>query len=212
MATLARHGLSLDGEGFAWAGEQVLHVVDLDSSYAGASGRLMVESGFQLWDACDALSGDLESLASPLVSRNGSGQFWSDEVLARWPEADLATRAVLLQSVQITPVLRGHLLGAWAAATSVAMFDNGQALVATMAAPLSLQDAIADLTSPTRTYPGEELTQEQQQLWSASQRRLARHWSNHLGLSPLKGEPSVLTWCTFYSNPAILQTLHRWVR
>lgn len=203
-SALAAHGVQLDDDGDAWVGEVTLLVARLEGSPAG--NRRVIETGFDLWDAADELAGDLEALVGPLVAdRDDDSDLWGSSVADAWPDAIMTNAVLLLQSVRVTPVMRGHLLGAWAAAQSIQLFDHSMSMVATKAAPLEHRDAIRGL-DPDRGG----LTAEQTDLWHAEQDRLARHWHTHLGLVPLPDTPSVLTWHTAYKNEAIDRTLALW--
>jgi len=74
-----------------------------------------LEEGSDLLDAADAEAGDLEHLVGAVVSVSDDDQIWSEEILDRWPEATEAALAILVRTVHITPVMRGHRLGASAA-------------------------------------------------------------------------------------------------
>ncbi|GAA1560424.1 hypothetical protein GCM10009741_77020 [Kribbella lupini] len=206
-SALLAHGVSIDDEepGTAWVGEQVLLVARLMSTLAEAAGQRFISDGRDLLEAADDAAGDLEELVGPLVARpDDDDDLWSAGVIDAWPEADMTNAVILLRSVNVTPVMRGHLLGAWVAAQAVNLFDQGSTLVATKAAPLDRRDAIAGLD-----YNG-ELTPEHAALWSAEQDRLANHWQTHLGLRPMSDVLSILTWHTSYRNDTIERTLGLW--
>jgi hypothetical protein len=203
-SALAAHGVHVDDDGFARVGDQTLLVARLEGPPLGS--RRVIQTGFDLWDAADELAGDLESLVGPLVAdREDDSDMWGRDVTVAWPDAILTNAVLLLRSARVTPVLRGHLLGAWAAAQSIQLFDHSMSMVATKAAPLERRDAVRGLDPEHR-----ELTLEQTELWNAEQERLTRHWHTHLGLVPLPDTPSVLTWHTAYKNPAIDRTLALW--
>lgn len=202
---LAAHGVHLDAEGIAWVGEQHFIVANLMSDLDAASGREYLESGRSLWYAATGESSDLETLVAPLVSTQDDG-LWSEDVNEQWSEAEIMTGTVhLLRSVHVTPAVRGHRLGAWAAAQSIALFDQGRTLVATYAAPFDKRDAI-----PGYVPSDGPLTPDQWAAWNAEQRRLARHWATTLGLRPLASNPNVLTWHSTIINEALQDTLRQW--
>jgi hypothetical protein len=158
-----------------------------------------------LLDAADEVAGDLERLVAPLVAFRDDDDEWSPTVSEIWPEAFVTDTVVLLRSVRITPVLRGHSLGAWTSAQGIQLFDQSSTMVATEAAPLEWRDAIPGC-DPNQS----ELTPQQSALWQAEQDRLAKHWHDHLGLVPLSDEPNILAWHTTYRNEAFEQTLQLW--
>jgi len=135
LANLALHGIVFDAEEVAWVGAVNLAVAALHSTLAAAAGRNPLEEGSDLLDAADAESGDLEHLVGALVSVRDD-QIWSEEILNWWPDATEAAVAILVRTVHITPVMRGHRLGAWAAAQSIGHFDQDRSLVALSAAPI----------------------------------------------------------------------------
>jgi hypothetical protein len=207
VGALARHGVELDEDGRAWIGEQDVVVASLYSELAGAAGRTVIQVGQDLALAADAEAGDLEKLVAPLVADpDNEGGLWSDDVLAAYPEAEMAQAVILLRSVNITPVMRGHRLGAWTAAQSVALFDQGSTLVATLAAPLAKRDAIPGYTADESG----NLTPQQSALWNTEQARLAEHWHAQLGLTPLPQDPTTLVWYTGYTNQNIQAVLALW--
>lgn len=204
-AALAAHGINLDREGTAWVGTSQFVVGNLGSTLNQAAGRSILWTGRDVHFAADAAAGDLEHLVAPLVSHADDDDRWSAEIEDRWSDAEMASTVILLRSVSITPVLRGYGLGAWAAAQGIALFDQSQSLVATLAAPLSREDAVPSLDGDSR-----ELTPQEQMLWNNEQRRLALHWEVTLGLTPLASDPNVLVWYTAFVNPAIQETLAVW--
>lgn len=202
---LVAHGINLDHEGTAWVGTSQFVVGNLGSTLNKAAGRSILWTGRDVWFSADAAAGDLEHLVAPLVSQADDDERWSAEIEDKWPDAEMASAVILLRSVSITPVLRGYGLGAWAAAQSIALFDQSQSLVATLAAPLSREDAVPGLGDDSR-----ELTPEEQMLWNNEQRRLAHYWEATLGLTPLTSDPNVLVWYTAFVNPTIEETLATW--
>jgi hypothetical protein len=206
-SALAAHGVSLDEDEFgtAWVGEQVLLVARIMSTLGAAAGQRFISDGLDLLEAADDAAGDLEELVGPLVAgSDDDNDLWNAGVVDAWPEAFATNAVILLRSVNVTPVMRGHLLGAWAAAQAVNLFDQGSTLVATKAAPLEYRDAVTGINYD------DELTPEHSAMWSAEQDRLAKHWQTHLGLRPMPDTPSVLTWHTAYKNEAIERTLRLW--
>lgn len=206
VEVLAAHGMHLDDNGDAWIGEQNLVVAILNSDLAAAAGRMTISNGRNLFNAADAEAQDLMELVEPLVPNRGSMDLWSKGIVDTCSEAEMADAVILLRAVDITPVMRGHRLGAWAAAQSIALFDHGSTLVVTKAAPLEKRDAIPGFTGR------EELTPQQTRLWNAEQARLAEHWRTHLGLNPLPEDPNVLFWYSAYINDALKATLGAWAR
>jgi hypothetical protein len=185
-------------------GEQDLVVAHLHDGLADAEGRATIDRGRALYEAADAAAGDLGNLVESLVASDDDDEdFWSDHVLAAFEEANTAQAVILLRAVDITPVMRGHGLGAWAAAHSVALFDQGNSLVATYAAPLTARDAIPG------NLENEKLTEVESALWAAEQQRLAAYWRTALGLTPHPNDPNVLFWFSAYRNEAMADTLRR---
>jgi hypothetical protein len=101
--------------------------------------------------------------------------------------------------------MRGHRLGAWTAAQSIALFDQGNCLVATQAALLDKRDAVPGFSDHARDLTGQESA-----LWRTEQDRLAEQWRTQLGLVPLVHDPTILTWHTGFRNEAIKRTLSLW--
>lgn len=202
---LARHGVDLDEDGYAFVGSQETVVASLVSEWSLPAGREVLSTPYEVWSAADALSGDLDELVAPLVDLRGDDGAWSKPLVERCPEVDVSDTIILLRSVRITPVMRGHLLGAWAAAQSIAMFDRGLSLVATLAAPLTRKDAVPGLQDD-----GRDLTDAESALWKVEQGRLARHWKKHLGLVSLPRKPEVLVWHSGYQNLDLSRTLEVW--
>lgn len=204
-SVLAAHGVGFDDEGYGWVGELSLLMARVGSSPSGS--RRSIRSGFDLWDAADEVAGDLEKLVGPLAALREDSEdgLLSSAVCAAWPDAIITSAVMLLRSARVTPVMRGHLLAAWAAAQAIELFDDGEILVAAHAAPLERRDAVQGLT-PGRV----ELTPAELEMWNAEQERLARHWHTSLGLVPLAENRDVLTWHTAYRNPAIDQTRQLW--
>jgi hypothetical protein len=200
---LAAHGVEFDDEGYAWIGEQTLLSARLRSSPTAGS-RRAIRDARGLLDAADEVAGDLEELVAPLVV-GAADDDWSPAVIEVWPDAIGVSSVLLLRTARTTPVLRGHLLGAWAAAQSIELFDDGSTLVATKAAPLARQDAVPDLDPDQH-----ELTSAQTTLWEGAQVRITRHWRTHLGLTPLPDNPSILTWHTMYRNDTFEETRALW--
>lgn len=207
LANLALHGIVFDAEEVAWVGAADLAVAALRSTLAAAAGRNPLEEGSDLLDAADAEAGDLEHLVGAVVSVSDDDQIWSEEILERWPEATEAAIAILVRTVHITPVMRGHRLGAWAAAQSIAHFEQNRSLVALSAAPIEGRDVRL-----MRVDDDAEFTEWETAKWQSEQRRLADHWQSHLGLTPLATNPNVLVWCSAFENPAIEGTLRLWSR
>ncbi len=205
MAALVSHRILLDDEGRAWVGEQDVVVANLDNPLAEAAGRAVITNASQLWDAADADAGDLEALVGSLVTGHEPGELWQPDVLRLWPEAIVTDALIMLRGVNVTPILRGHRLGAWTAAQSVAIFDHGQSLVALKAAPLALRDVLSEAVAHER-----HLTDHESKLWRAEQVRLAQQWHAQLGMQPLASDSTVLTWHTSYINLAIKETLRHW--
>jgi hypothetical protein len=202
---LAGHGVHLDDDGNAWVGQQDLAVAHIGSELATAAGRAVIWTGQDLWQAADTEAGDLEQLVGPLIAGDGDDDdLWCNEIFEAWPGV-LTDAAILLRAVNITPVMRGHRLGAWTAAQSIALFDQGSSLVATHAAPLHQRDAVPGLSDDAK-----ELTTEQSALWRAEQARLAEQWRTQLGLVPLARDPTILTWHTNCANETIKRTLNQW--
>jgi hypothetical protein len=203
---LTSHGINLDEDGSAWVGQQDVVVARLGSDLADVSGRRSIQDGHDLLLAADDAASDLEQLVGPLIAgRDDPDEMWSDGVLGAWPDVFMTSAVILLRGVSITPVMRGHLLGAWTAAQSIQIFDHGGSLVVTKAAPLARRDAIPNL-DPEQL----ELTPQQSALWRAEQDRLAQHWQTHLGLAPLPDDSRVMTWHTSYKNEAIANVLGLW--
>lgn len=204
VEVLAQHGVHVDDEWRAYVGEQDLVIARIYSDLAEASGREVITTGYQLWEAADAHASDLEQLVAPLIDPSHVGDLWGEEIFDHLLGADMTGTVILLRAVNITPVMRGHGLGAWAAAQSVALFDPGDTLVATLAAPLSIQDAVP----AHRDH--EDLTAQESTLWQTEQDRLAQHWEAKLGLTPLASNPYVLVWHTSARNDPIQETLASW--
>ncbi|MGW6279600.1 hypothetical protein [Kribbella sp. NPDC055071] len=130
---LAAHGVEFDEDGYAWVGEANLLVARLGAP-DGQLRRSIRDIG-GLLDAADEVAGDLERLVAPLVAFRDDDDEWSPTVSEIWPEAFVTDTVVLLRSVRITPVLRGHSLGAWTSAQGIQLFDQSSTIVATEAAP-----------------------------------------------------------------------------
>lgn len=195
------HGVRLDDYGTAWVGRQTLNVARFHSSDNAAAGREYISGPASLAYAADELASDLIRLVEPLVADDDE-DLWVDEIIDRWPEVEYADAAILLRSVTISPIARGHNLGAWAAAQSIALFAHPNTLIATMAAPLTPQDVLPEMTDPhARMNP------EQRARWGAMQKRLANHWATQLGLTPLTTHPDILVGSTAYLNEALTRTL-----
>jgi len=189
LDNLALHGIVFDAEEVAWVGAADLAVAALRSTLAAAAGRNPLEEGSDLLDAVDAESGDLEHLVGAVVSVSDDDQIWSEEILDRWPEATEAAVAILVRTVHITPVMRGHRLGAWAAAQSIAHFDQTGPWWLFRPPPLrGVTSGSCALTDDA------EFTERETAKWRSEQRRLADHWQSHLGLTPLATNPNVLVW------------------
>ncbi|GAA1706944.1 hypothetical protein GCM10009745_63510 [Kribbella yunnanensis] len=201
---LVAHGVSIDEDRYAWVGEVALVVTRLDVPVG--RDREVLSDGRDLWMAADAIAEDLGRLATPLAA-SGDEDFdgWSSAVHEAWPNAFGTDAVILLRSARVTPVLRGHLLGAWACAQAVDLFDHGSTLVAAEAAPLQWRDAHSGI------HPDQlSLSPDDSKVWQAEQTRLAKHLHKHLGLAPLPGHPSILTWHTTYRNDAFTSTLDLW--
>jgi hypothetical protein len=209
VEALARHGVVLDVSGNAWVGQQDVVTAVLGSGLADAAGRMTIQDGSDLAEAADDAAGDLINLVSPLMADpDDEDGLWGDGVLAAYPDANMAQAVILLRSVNITPVLRGHHLGAWAAAQSVALFDQGSSLVATQAAPFEERDAIPGYGQDGNRH--RRLSPEESALWKAEQARLAEQWRTQLGLTPLPDEPETLFWYSGHRNEGIKNALAHW--
>ncbi len=207
--TLQAHGIQLDDEGQAWIGQQDVITIPIYSDTAQAAGRRAINSAEDLWMSADDHSQELSRLVEPLThgpSADGEGGLFCPELSEVLEEADTANSVLLLRSVNVTPVMRGHRLGAWAAATCVSVFDTGAMVVATEAAPLSKRDAIPEYDREERA----DLTPEQSERWKAGQDWLVRHWTTGLGLTPLPWDPSVLVCQTTRNNAAMRDVLAEW--
>ena len=205
QAALADHGIRLNTEGVAWVGSQGFVTASLYSDLNRAAGRAYLNDGDALYYSADADSSDLNELVAPIVDLDGTTTMWSKAVLDQFEDAEGADLAILLRSVRITPILRGHLLGAWAAAQAIALFDHGRSLVATLAAPLARQDGVPGFVDNHQKFTDAEQVQ-----WNAEQARLARHWAKHLGLTPLATDPNILVWHSAILNEALDSTLALW--
>ena len=207
-AVLAAHGVSLEWDGTAEVGHASLYVANLASDLNEACGRAQIRDGGDLMQAADEAASDLETLVEPLIARGDEGETWSADLVDQWPDVEaLLSAVILLRSVRVTPVLRGHGLGAWAAARGIALFDQGSSLVATYAAPLDRGDGVSGYTDRHG-----DLTAEEDRQWRAEQERLAAHWARTLGLVPLRSDPHVLAWHSAYTNDAITSTLRWWAQ
>lgn len=206
IAALADHGIEFDAFGQMWVGSQELVTASLYNDLNRAAGRMCLHDGRSLFDAADSDAADLGELVAPLVNLFDEEVMWSDDVVdVLGEEVESTDLAIFLRSVRITPILRGHGLGAWAAAQAVALFDHGRSVVATLAAPLSRRDGI-----PGFTDDHQDLTPAEEATWLAAQNRLARYWSDRLGLVPLEEEPSILVWHSQYRNEALEASLALW--
>ena len=206
VAALADHGVEFDAFGQMWVGSQELVTASLYNDLNRAAGRMYLHDGRSLFGAADSDAAELGEMVAPLVNLFDRDVMWSDDVVdVLGEEVESADLAVFLRSVRITPILRGHGLGAWAAAQAVALFDHGRSLVATLAAPLSRRDGI-----PGFTDDHQDLTPAEEAMWLAAQDRLTRHWCDCLGLTPLEEEPSILVWHSQYRNEALEASLSLW--
>ena len=197
---IAGHGVHLDEGMSAWVGAQDLVVVHIGSELNVASGRDAIWDGRDLFEAADAEAGDLSNLVAPLIAAEGD-ELWSQEIMETFPGAFHTNEVILLRSVNITPAMRGHHLGAWTAAQSIALFASGGSLIVTKAAPLERRDAVPGLEESRR------LTAEESALWAAEQVRLVEQWRTQLGLVPLSSDPTILAWHTSSANVSIRKTL-----
>lgn len=204
-AALADHGIEFDTDHNVWVGAQECVTATLYSDLNRAAGREYLHNGDSLFYSADAESNDLNELVAPIVDLEDPTMMWSEEVLSEFEDAEDADLAILLRSVRITPVMRGHHLGAWAAAQAIAMFDHGRSLVATMAAPLARQDGVSGFIDDHQDF-----TDDEQTLWNLEQTRLAAHWAKHLGLTALASHPNVLVWHSAQQNEALDKTLALW--
>lgn len=203
---LAQHGVHLDDELSAPLGQQDVVVARVGSPWAHASGRQLIQSGADLLEAADAEAGDLEMLVSPLVAaEESSNELWCQEVIDQVSDASFTDVVILLRAVAVTPTARGWGLGAWAAAQSVALFDSGNSMVATLASPISRRDVFPLSGALDRDMTPAELTS-----WDAEQERLRRHWRTELGLTPLSADPNVLYGHTSRINEPMERSLARW--
>jgi len=205
LDALADHGIDHSGEEPAWVGTQQLVTANLHSDLNRAAGRKYLGSGQALFNAADAQANDLNELVGPIVSLDDPDTMWSQATLNAFGDADGADLAILLRSVRISPIVRGHHLGAWAAAQSVALFDHGRTLVATMAAPLARQDGVPGFADHHQGF-----TESEQALWDAEQKRLAGHWATYLGFTPLESDRNILVWYSGYTNDALDAALGLW--
>jgi len=86
---------------------------------------------------------DLANLVGALFAADDNDdELWRQEITDAFPGSLMTDVVILLRSVNITPVMRGHGLGARAAAQSIALFASSNSLVATQAAPLERRDAV----------------------------------------------------------------------
>lgn len=205
LDALADHGIAYSGEEPAWVGTQELVTANLYSHLNRAAGRECLGSGQALFYAADAQANDLNELLGPIVSLDDPDTMWSQATLDAFGDADGADLAILLRSVRISPIVRGHHLGAWAAAQSIALFDHGRSLVATMAAPLARQDGVPGFADHHQGF-----TESEQALWDAEQKRLAGHWATYLGFMSLEGDRNILVWYSGYANDALDAALGLW--
>jgi hypothetical protein len=215
FAVLAAHGVPLRDEEFALArvgAQDALHA-RLWDELGRASGRHYLADMRDVYRSADELSQEAARLVGALLRWDGPNEAaddlafddvgLSDEVRDL---TDLMTQEVLLlNSVHITPVLRGHLLGAWGAAQTIASLTGINCLIATEAAPLDKRDAAPDFDDSQT-----ELSETQQRQWHAEQERLAGHWAVHLGLSPLPSQTHVLVGHKGMVNAALEETLALW--
>ena len=142
IEVIAGHGVHLDEDLSAWVGEQDLVVAHIGNDLATASGREVISNGHDLFEAADVEAGDLANLVGQLVAaHDDEDELWCQEITDTFPGSLITDVVVLLRSVNITPVIRGHGLGAWAAAQSIALFASSNSLV-TQAAPLERRDAV----------------------------------------------------------------------
>jgi hypothetical protein len=203
---LADHGVHLRNESDLWAahvGEQTFLVARVEDPSHATSGRHTISDGHDLFYALDSLSHDLMEIATPL---SGGDLLFSEEVEDALPDGIITESILILRAVDVTPVLRGHHLGAWAAAVCVTTLATNSTLIATYAAPLSQRDAVPGYDPDVDP----ELTPEQSALWHAEQARLAAHWQTTLGLTPLASEPNVLVAHTSLINEALETSLAAW--
>jgi len=93
----------------------------------------------------------------------------------------------VLLGARITPVLRGHHLGAWAAAQSVNLFDQQRSMVVGLSSPIAARDVLTEAVDDE----DRELTELESARWRSHERWLAGYGQAHLGLATL-GYPNVL--------------------
>lgn len=202
----AAHGVYVadDDDLETCVGEQIVIKAKFHDSYAEPSGRDRIVDGASLLEAADAAAHDLLDVVAAITDLSDDAPFWCTPELAEvLPGSEGAGAVLILQSVWVTPVLRGNALGAWAGAQGVAILSDLNTVVALKAAPLERRDAV----------PGEqpafppELTPEQSAHWHAEQDRLADHWRTRLGFEPLPSDPTVLVHNTDFVNQKLLNVL-----
>jgi len=183
---LASHGVTFDDLDVAWVGVHSFVVADLSNPLGEAAGHDRLRSGSDLLYAADAESPILEQVVGAVVDPSGPGHLWSAEVLRQWPEADEATAVLVLLGARVTLALRGHHLGAWAAAQSINQFDQQRSMVVGLSSPIAARDVLTEAVDEDR-----ELTELESARWRSHERWLAGYGQAHLGLAPLS-YPNVL--------------------
>lgn len=196
---LRDHGVELEpvdlGLDEVWAAEVTVVRARLADEWRQAAGRLGPRSGTDLLRAADDDSQALLELVEPLLDHDGG--LWSDAVLAVDPDAEACPTLVVLEGAVVTPALRGHGLGAWAAASALVQVVDGSTLVAARAYPLDRDGmplAGDDLDSRSFAF-----------LCGAAQ--LANYWSSALGLTPIPQYPDLLIYNSMMQNPELSATL-----
>jgi len=204
LDVLSAHGVAFDDLDVAWVGVQTFVVAYLGNWLGEAAGNHRLRSGSDLLYAADAESPILEQVVGAVVETAKPGHLWSAEVLQRWPESDEASALIVLLGARITPALRGHHLGAWAAAQSIAQFDQQRSLVVGLASPIATRDVLSEVLDEDR-----EWTELESARWRSQERWLAGYGQAHLGLSKLS-DPNLLGWYSGETNPTLEATLRDW--
>jgi hypothetical protein len=186
-------------------GELERWLLRLNGEDVGNPSERAVESAMDLFDAADAMSGDLAHLAEALVGDDSL--FCRDCYVltqSEWMDLD---RLLILREIEILPQLRGYALGAWASARSVGLLarDAGT-LIATLAAPLRRSEFLVGSQSDEHR----DFTAQENAAWQAAQRKIAQHWQTTIGLSPLPRDPDVLVGTVETAGPALRGAVGLW--
>lgn len=198
---LQLHGVAWDevDHGFyevPWVSEVTVLRARLFNEWSPAAGRMSLRSGSDLLSAADSDSQGLLELVEPLVDLDGG--VWSDVVRQIDPDAEECATLVVLEDAVVTPALRGHGLGAWAAASALTQVADGYSLVAARAFPIDRNGApLADTEDP--------IDREFDFLQGAE--RLGKYWSRSLGLTSIPRHPDLLLFNTMKQNPALAAAL-----